>query len=976
MILGFCHRKFFGLAFLLSCSLGLHAQITINGNQTANNLAQLLVGQGVTISNPTLVCPQAANGDFYVVPPNVSNLGLDSGIILTSGTAQTTATAQGANGPALGPSTSHITAGDPDLTVLSGQSSTNDACILEFDFVPLGDTIKFDYVFGSSEYPTFTCTQFNDVFGFFISGPGINGPFANNAENLALVPGSTTCPVGVSTIYCPNMPGCCNTTNFCFANTPGCGAFNAANNTCAYFVCNAGGASVNYQGFTTVLQAITPVQACSTYHLKLAIADAVDQSLDSGVFLKAGSLTSNAVVFTPLSNLNNPYPYIVEGCLPGLIKVSRPVATPQAVTIPYQIGGVAINGTDYSNLPGTVTIPANDTVAYIVVNAIADALVEGPEDVKIYQLAPCTGGIIDSVELIIHDKIQAFITQSDTAICKEDSVFLSVQGDDSLSYSWTPITNINNPNIKEPTVSPNVTTSYIMAASLPNSNCPPVFDTVEITINQEPEVLLGNDTIICKDIQIQFNPGISPVQNYTYTWSGSGTPFLSNTNTANPLGTFNVVGNYQLILQVDPAALGCEGSDTINIEVIPNDITLHNGDTTVCEGADVQLNVTGHPYFTYTWTPSTYLNSATIEDPLSNPDTAINYTVTANFPGCIPMTKSVNIEVEPVPIVDAGMNREVCKFDTLNLHGTVDPSSYPFYTWNWSPANAFINNSVPNPVFIGTDPANIQLIVSTPIGCSDTDIVFLTVHPVEFATISPEQSLLCPNESIQYNAAGGVSYLWTPSLFLDFDNIADPISTPKAPIEYTIYSTSIHSCIDTDKVEIKIAPGAVVDAGDDVTLYPGERHIMKTTGNCSLFDWFPPYALSSTTVSNPEASPLVTTRYYVNASTEAGCKTIDSIDIRVSDESIIDLPNVFSPGSGTSINDRLKIVKRGIVELDEFKIFNRWGELVYSSKDIEEGWDGRFQGVSQPLGVYVYRIQATTSTGKRFYKQGNVTLVR
>ena len=114
------------------------------------------------------------------------------------------------------------------------------------------------------------------MFGFFISGPGIAGPYSNGAKNIALVPGSTTCPVAISTIYCPNSPGCCNTTNFCFGNTAGCTAFNATNNTCQYFVCNANGATVKYPGFTKVLTAVSPVIPCSTYHLKLAIADKQD----------------------------------------------------------------------------------------------------------------------------------------------------------------------------------------------------------------------------------------------------------------------------------------------------------------------------------------------------------------------------------------------------------------------------------------------------------------------------------------------------------------------------------------------------------------------------------------------------------------------------------------------------------------------------------------------------------------------------
>lgn len=959
------------------------AQITVTGSQTANILAQTLVGAGVTISNPTLNCPANANGTFIVTPPNTTNLGIQSGIVLTSGTAATNGATQGANGPALGPSTANGSAGDPDLTTLVS-GTTFDGCILEFDFVPLGDSVKFDYVFGSTEYPSFTCSNFNDVFGFFISGPGITGPFTNNAQNIALVPGSTTCPVGVSTIYCPNQPGCCNTANTNFFNlTPGCGMFNAVNNTCAYFVCNTGGTSVNYQGFTVPLQAVAVVQPCSTYHLKLAIADKGDQILDSGVFLREGSLTSNSISLQSQSVLNNPDPYIVEGCASGFVKVSRPVASPFPYTINYTLGGSATHPIDYSvtsipagNPLGSITIPANDTVAYIAFSALLDGLPEGTEEIKVYQLAPCSNNIVDSVSLFISDTFIVNIITPDTAVCREDSVHILVNGSDSLAYTWTPAVNINNPLIKEPTVSPNVTTTYVVCATLPNSGCAPKCDSITITINEPPNVNIGNDTIICKDIAIQYNAVITPNQQYTYTWSGTGSGFLSNTNTPNPIGNYAQTGNFTLTLFVEPQAAGCEGADTINILVLPNDITLHNGDTVICAGGQVPINVTGHPLFTYNWTPPTYLNDPSLEDPLSIPDSTITYTVTATFPGCIPMVKSFEVEVQPVPVIYAGDDREMCEHDTVQLHATVIPSWYTQYSYSWLPATDLNSGVIKDPFFHGSQTTNLDLIVSTPLGCSDTDNLVITVHPTEFAVISPDDTTICPRDTIFFTANGGISYYWTPPLYLSDTLSFNPYAVPNLPIEYTVYSTSNHGCVDTDIVRVVVASDAVLDAGEDVTLYPGESYEMMPGGNCSIFEWFPDYHLTSISIKNPISNPPVTTKYFVTGITEYGCKINDSITIRISDETILDLPNAFSPGSGTSVNDELKIIKRGLATLNYFRIFNRWGELVFQTSDIEKGWNGQYNGKSQPMGTYVYVIDAKTSTGKPFYKQGNVTLIR
>lgn len=957
-------------------------------NSNANVLAQMLAGAGVTVSNAGFFgkCDSTVSaGQFYATPNSV--FGLDSGIVLSSGNVLTGPLAVGVNiGAGQSPGTcgqaqfaSSVTNGnsDPDLAALGNNITINDACILEFDFVPLGDTVKFDYVFGSEEYDIFNCS-INDIFGFFISGPGITGPYSNSSANIALIPG-TTFPVAISTINNGNnaTPG-----NSCFTNTGGNGPFTQ------YYVSNIDSfnagivTNMSYTGFTTTLTALALVTPCSTYHLKLAVGDASDQVYDTGVFLKAGSLSSNAITFTPISNLINPYPYIVEGCAAGFIKVKRPVAAPTPYTINYLVGGSANYPADYnvSTIPpgapfGQVTIPANDTVAWIVFGGIQDNIAEPIEEIKIYQLAPCSNNIVDSVSLFISDTIQMHINTPDTAVCAEDSVHILVFGDDSLIYSWTPTTNINNPNIKEPTVSPNNTTDYIVCATLPNSGCAPKCDTVKITINQQPNVKIGNDTTICLQQAIQFNPVITPNQNYSYTWSGPGSGFLNNTTIPNPLGTFTQLGNWPIYLQVEPTAVGCAGYDTINVFILPNDITLHNGDTTVCKGATIPINVTGHALFNYTWSPTTYLNNPAIEDPISNPLSDVSYTVTATYPGCIPMVKSFDITVEPVPEINAGPDRVMCQYDTVQLHALVDPP-FASYTYSWNPGGDLSNPTIPDPVFGGLNNVNLQLIVSTPIGCADTDYVSITVHSIEFANINPSETTICPRDSVQLQANGGVAYHWEPALYLNDQNISNPVSKPLEYIEYTVYSTSQFGCTDTDKVRIQVASDGVLDAGDDVTLYPGESYQIEPSGNCLYFNWFPNYHLSSTSIENPIANPPVTTQYFVTGTTEYGCAVTDSITIRISPETVLDLPNAFSPGSGTSVNDELRIIKRGLATLNFFRVYNRWGELVFETTDIEKGWNGQYKGKPQPMGTYVFVVEAKTSTGKRFYKQGNVTLIR
>lgn len=271
-----------------------NSQIAITDNQTATQLATNLVGAGVVVSNATLNCAGIGNGIFTVTS---SNLGLDNGIILTSGRASSISSQAGANITVAGanPSVSTGNGSDADLATLTAPYSSNDKCVLEFDFVPLSDSVKFMYVFGSTEYQTYTCTQYADVFAFLLSGPGITGPFSNNAKNIALVPG-TTCPVGVNTINGSTATNCANFSPPCTNNG-------------MYFVNNIGGATVGYNGFTTVLNAKSAVTPGQTHHLKLAICDGTDQVLDSGVWLKQGSLTSATSTVTHCG----PYTWAVNG---------------------------------------------------------------------------------------------------------------------------------------------------------------------------------------------------------------------------------------------------------------------------------------------------------------------------------------------------------------------------------------------------------------------------------------------------------------------------------------------------------------------------------------------------------------------------------------------------------------------------------------------------------------------------------------
>jgi hypothetical protein len=249
------------------------AQLEVNSNVTPEEMVGFFIGPGINYSNVIYTGNENARGLFS--NGNTTNLGVDHGIALTSGFL---AYVPGPNNSSsLGMNNGNP--GDILLSELAG-ISTYDACVLEFDFIPASDTARCEFVFGSEEYPEFAGSSFNDIFGFFVTGPNPAGG-GYEVYNIALVPG-TELPVSIN-----------NINDFSYSE---------------YYVDNTSGESIQYDGFTTVLTAKVAVVPGETYHFKLAIADAGDGIFDSGVMLEGQSFksqgTADFLSFAFLADLN------------------------------------------------------------------------------------------------------------------------------------------------------------------------------------------------------------------------------------------------------------------------------------------------------------------------------------------------------------------------------------------------------------------------------------------------------------------------------------------------------------------------------------------------------------------------------------------------------------------------------------------------------------------------------------------------
>lgn len=486
-------------------------QIVVNSTQSPTDIVQnVLLGNGIIATNITYNgavtsanAPQTNVTTFSNTNPTFP---FSSGVLLTTGAG---AAAAGPNN-----SGSFTQAGtqdvsiDTDLNSIANGSVTN-GVFLEFDFVPSGDSVSFNYIFGSDEYPEFSPSTFNDAFGFFLSGPGITGPYQNSAVNLAVIPGTAT-PVTINNV------GDASNTNYYVPN----------DNGLAY------GNSIQYDGTTTLLTAVSQVQCGETYHIKMAICNVGDQSYDSGVFLEANSFGSSVVqvAVTTVSGDST----VVEGCSDANFIFTRPSdQLTDTLIINYTIVGDAIEGTDYPSLVNPITfLPGEDTIV-LNFSPIQDNLDEGPEfiTITVFTITECGDTIATQGTIYILDKPIITINENDpVALCANDSIQMTAVasgGFGPYTYSW------NNGQTGSPAfgdVSINGPTNYIVTAT---DQCGfQMTDTVTITLNQTLAIdsMLQYPASACNPTGtvVGFASGFSGTP--IYNWSGPG---ANSTNSIN-----------------------------------------------------------------------------------------------------------------------------------------------------------------------------------------------------------------------------------------------------------------------------------------------------------------------------------------------------------------------------------------------------------------------------------------------------------
>ncbi|MEI6899661.1 MAG: choice-of-anchor L domain-containing protein, partial [Bacteroidota bacterium] len=761
----------FFFVFFFQASL-LQAQLTVSqGTAMGFTPLQLvqsqLVGQGIVVSNATYngsSGPITSNqiGYFTTFGNALVQLGIEAGLLLTSGTAANAIgpnNSQGATGGDNGPN-------DPDLDIMTAPAGTHDKCVLEFDFVPQADTLRFKYVFGSEEFYEY-CNQYNDAFGFFLSGPGITGTFSNSSVNIALMPGSPT--------------------------------YVTINNLCANGTSNwnnLGGLEYQYDGVSYVFTAWHVVVPCSTYHIKLAIADAGDWAYDSGVFIEKNSFNATGLMVTnyyPASKFGSK---AVEGCSDATVAFVLQSPTVLPYTVNWTVGGTATNGIDYTAIGTSVTIPAGGDSAGVVIHPYLDAVPEPTEYVVLAVTVPsCSGPTIFHDTIYILDNSPFTVTLgTDTTTCLGDSITLTAMpngGKIPYDYSWNIGSSWNTIKVAPP-VGVNTFIATVTDGCMTSDA-----DTIIVTIDPLP--LVSNTSLlssICSGTATSITPTCSSSGAF-FSWTATcSSPNVTGYSGGNGLNINQTLFNSGLTFDtvkyhVHAIVLGCTGPETVFKVVVkpkPNAYFVPNGQN-ICTGQSTNIDIFSNvPGTTFSWTYTiSSLNiiganngaGNNITQSLTNIGNTIDTVTYHIIPvegTCTGNIFNVKVVVNPFPTVTTmPLSDTICSNASTNINLTSNVSGST-YTWVASliagNISGFSNGGggvitqtlINNDITIGK--VKYRVIPSAN-GCLGLpQDIMVIVDPVATITNSNLHIQLCsggnPNITFQSTISGG-TFTWTAS---------------------------------------------------------------------------------------------------------------------------------------------------------------------------------------------------------------------
>jgi gliding motility-associated-like protein len=402
-------------------------------------------------------------------------------------------------------------------------------------------------------------------------------------------------------------------------------------------------------------------------------------------------------------------------------------------------------------------------------------------------------------------------------------------------------------------------------------------------------------------------------------------------------------------------------------------ITLGFRDTLICVNDRVQLQASGTGNFT--WTPAVNIINANSGTPTVFPNVTTQYFVELETDGCRNQS-SVMVRVVDHVSLRVMADTTICRGDTIRLRIVSDGLQY-----SWSPASQVMNPVAPNPFVITHDPTRYDVIARIG-GCTAPGSITVNTVPYPLAFAGADTTICNKSSAFLHGVTNADKWTWGPAPTLTSATSLHTVANPTASVTTYILtvSDSRSECNKSsrDTMVVTMLPKIFPSAGRDTAVIINQPLQLHASGG-DRYEWSPWNFLSNPHIPDPLAvygEATTGIRYKVTVYNKAECWDTASILVKV----FSTLPTVFVPSGFTpnndGLNDVLKPIAVGMKQIETFSIFNRWGDLVFTTKINGHGWDGRINGRDQGSNTYVWFVKAVDYTGKAYFHKGTVTLIR
>lgn len=459
----------------------------------------------------------------------------------------------------------------------------------------------------------------------------------------------------------------------------------------------------------------------------------------------------------------------------------------------------------------------------------------------------------------------------------------------------------------------------------------------------------------------------------SWSWNfGDGTTLADTSHQQNPSWTYPGSGPKDVFLIVT-SSKGCRDTTQVTINVTDKPpINLAFKDTLICVTDDVRLLATGTGNFS--WTPLTNITNPNTPTPTVSPPTTTWYYVQLTNQGCLNID-SVKVSVADGVHITPMANPTICRTDSIQLQITSNALQY-----EWTPPATLNDPALQNPFAKPTAPTTTYFVTGRIGSCENNSSITVTTVPYPVAKAG-DDVIVCYNKpAFLHGSHDGSSFSWSPTSSLLNANTLDPIAYPPRTTTYVLTCFDTRGCPKPgrDTIVVTVLDKIIPFAGYDTTVVIGQPLQFNAQGGDS-YTWIPSTGLDNPNIQDPigiYGPETDSIRYTVRVFNEAGCYDSASVKVTVfKTVPTIFVPTAFTP-NGDGLNDEVYPIAAGMSRINYFRIFNRWGQLVFSTTKDRHGWDGRIRGAEQGTNVYVWMVSAVDYLGKPYFMKGTVTLIR